>query len=242
MTDRNNQPNILIVEDDRRARNLLAELLNSNGYNTVKAANVKESLFELNKTDFDAVLLDIILPDGSGTDILKSISQDIPDLPVIILTGYGSIRDAVSATKLGAFDYIEKPPDPDNLLTSLRNAMEVRKLKVKQSRLLHGIRERSRILGNSEAISDLREIIGKVAPSNTRVLITGETGTGKELVAESLHSQSERVEHTLIKLNCATIPTDLLESTLFGHAKGAFTGATSTKPGLFEEAYRGTLF
>jgi two-component system nitrogen regulation response regulator NtrX len=230
---------ILIVDDERNIRSQLSGLLTDEGYGAFAADSAEKGLELLREDRPDLVLLDVMLPGMSGLDALAKIREDDAELPVVLMSGQASIETAVRATKLGAFDYLEKPLDPDRLLLTVRNALETRRLRTAN-------RELSRaggrgLIGSSDAMVALRAALDRAAASGARVLITGENGTGKELAARALHAGSPRAAGPFVKVNCAAIPRDLIESELFGHEKGAFTGATARKIGKVEAADGGTL-
>lgn len=233
---------ILITDDEKSIRNTLREILEFENYNIMEAENGEKAISTIQKEKVDLVILDIKMQGMDGIEVLEQIKKIEPGLPVIMISGHGTIKIAVEATKLGAFDFLEKPPDLNRLLISIRNGLNSSEL-VKENKLirkeLYGSTE---IIGNSPAIQGIKKLISKVANSNSRVLITGENGTGKELVARAVHDQSERASKKFIDVNCAAIPSDLLESELFGHEKGAFTGASGQRIGKFEQADGGTLF
>lgn len=236
------KPLILITDDESSIRNSLREILEFENYEVMEAENGEEALKVIQDHPVDLVLLDIKMKGIDGMEVLIKIKELESELPVIMISGHGTIKIAVDATKNGAFDFLEKPPDLNRLLISVRNAIKSSEL-IRENRQmrtqLHGAAD---ILGKSAAIEQVKKIIQKVAPSNSRVLITGDNGTGKELVARSIHSQSLRASKPFIDVNCAAIPKELLESELFGHEKGAFTGAIELRMGKFEQAEGGTLF
>ncbi|MCS6991036.1 MAG: sigma-54 dependent transcriptional regulator [Chitinophagales bacterium] len=233
---------ILIIDDEKSIRRMLREILEYEGYKVEEAADGLEGLELIKEKSFDAVLLDIKMPKMDGLEVLAKIMEINSDLPVLIISGHGTIDTAVEAVKKGAYDFIAKPMDLNRLLISLRNALDKVTL-VRETRVLKrkvsGTRE---MLGKSPAIQRIREKIEKVAPTDARVLITGENGTGKELVARWIHEKSARAKGPLVEVNCAAIPSELIESELFGHEKGAFTSAIKQRIGKFEQANGGTLF
>ncbi len=238
-------PRILIVDDEPSIRRTLQEILQYEGYHTAEAATGDEALERLKKEDIHLVLLDIKMPGKSGMEVLDEIQASSPDIPVVMISGHGTIETAVEATRKGAIDFIEKPPDLNRLLVTIRNALKRGKLETENRRIRQVLLEHQElipILGNSPAIQRIKDTIARVAPTEARVLITGEPGTGKELVARWIHYQSRRSEGPLVEVNCAAIPSELIESELFGHEKGAFTGATRQRVGKFELAHGGTLF
>jgi DNA-binding NtrC family response regulator len=202
----------------------------------------KEGLKILGSKQFDLVLCDIKMPKMDGIEVLQKSNEKNMHVPFIMLTGHGNVETAVEAMKLGAYDFISKPPDLNRLLTSVRNALENKSLRTENIKLKSRVAQKYVIIGESPQIQSVREMIFKVAPTDARVLITGENGTGKELVAHQLHEQSDRSKENFIEVNCAAIPSELIESELFGHAKGAFTSAVKDRSGKFEAAHNGTLF
>ncbi|MEX2600269.1 MAG: sigma-54 dependent transcriptional regulator [Balneolaceae bacterium] len=233
---------ILITDDEKSIRNTLREILEYEGYTVLEAEQGEEALDILAEKQIDLMLLDIKMKGMDGIDVLKNVMDRKLGIPVIMISGHGNIQVAVEATKMGAYDFLEKPPDLNRLLVTLRNALEVRKLSDENRKMrseLHGIKE---MIGESHALEEIRTVIKKIAPSKSRVLITGENGTGKELVARWIHAKSDRCDQPFIDVNCAAIPAELLESELFGHEKGAFTGAETSRTGKFEQADGGTLF
>ena len=238
---------ILIVDDEREVRDGLLEFLRDEGYETAGAETLAEARQDLSRSPFDLVLLDLRLPDGSGLDLLAELN--VPDAPpVVVVTAFPEVQTAVRALKLGAQDYINKPFDLDELLLTVNRTLETRELREEVTSFREGQKLRlrrslDRIVGDSPALTRLRREIDLVAASGTTTaLILGESGVGKELVAEAIHYRSSRCEGPLVKVNCAAIPATLLESELFGHEKGAFTDAGTTRKGMFELAHRGTLF
>lgn len=235
-------PKILIIDDEQSIRNTLREILEYEKYDVEEAKNGEEGLKLLSKEKFDAALCDIKMPKMDGLEVLdKSIEQGI-DTPFVMISAHGTIETAVEATKKGAYDFIQKPPDLNRLLVTLRNAMEKSNL-VQETRVLKKkVSKKYDIVGESKGIVEVKETIEKVAPTEARVLITGENGTGKELVARWLHEKSTRSKGTMVEVNCAAIPSELIESELFGHEKGSFTSAVKQRIGKFEQANAGTLF
>nr|HPH38199.1 sigma-54 dependent transcriptional regulator [Sediminibacterium sp.] len=233
---------ILIIDDERAIRNVLKDILNNEGYTTDEATDGEEGLKKFKLANFDLVLCDIKMPKIDGIEFLQKAKEINADVPIIIISGHGNIETAVDAVKKGAFDYISKPPDLNRLLITIRNAMDKNSL-VKETKVLKkkvaGIQE---IIGQSAPIIKIKETIEKVAATDARVLVTGENGSGKELVARWLHEKSNRTSGTLIEVNCAAIPSELIESELFGHEKGSFTSAIKQRIGKFEQANGGTLF
>lgn len=233
---------ILIIDDERAIRNVLKDILNNEGYITDEATDGEEGLKKFKTANIDLVLCDIKMPKIDGIEFLQKAKEINADVPIIIISGHGNIETAVDAVKKGAFDYIAKPPDLNRLLITIRNAMDKNTL-VKETKVLKkkvsGIQE---IIGQSAPIIKIKETIEKVAATDARVLVTGENGSGKELVARWLHEKSNRASGTLIEVNCAAIPAELIESELFGHEKGSFTSAIKQRIGKFEQAHGGTLF
>ena len=233
---------ILIIDDEKSIRNVLKDILQHEGYQVEEAPDGEQGLKLFQSKPFDLVLCDIKMPKLDGMDVLQQIMELNPEVPVIMISGHGTIETAVEAVKKGAFDFISKPPDLNRLLITIRNALDKNTL-VKETRILKkkvsGIQE---IIGESEAIAKIKSTIEKVAPTDARILITGENGTGKELVARWLHEKSNRSQQPLIEVNCAAIPSELIESELFGHEKGSFTSAIKQRIGKFEQAHGGTLF
>ena len=196
----------------------------------------------IEKTDYDLVLCDIKMPKMDGVEVLEKAQKIKPEIPFIMISGHGELETAVETMRLGAFDYISKPPDLNRLLNAIRNALDKKKLTVENKQLKKKVDKNYQMIGESDAISKIKEMIEKVAPTEARVLITGENGTGKELVAHWLHQKSDRSNGPMIEVNCAAIPSELIESELFGHVKGSFTGANKDRAGKFEAANGGTIF
>ena len=233
---------ILLIDDEKSIRNVLKDILQHEGYRIEEAADGEQGLQKMAVQPFDLVLCDIKMPKMDGLEVLQQIMQLQPDVPVIMISGHGTIETAVDAVKKGAFDFIAKPPDLNRLLITIRNALDKNTL-VKETRVLKKKVQRVQdIIGNSEGIAKIKSTIEKVAPTDARVLVTGENGTGKELVARWLHEKSNRANQSLIEVNCAAIPAELIESELFGHEKGSFTSAIKQRIGKFEQAHGGTLF
>lgn len=235
-------PTILIVDDEPSIRDSLQGILADEGFEVLTAPNGYEGLKVIEAEMPDLVLLDIWMPGIDGLETLKEIKKSNPFLPVVMITGHGTIETAVDSTKQGAYDFIEKPLSIDKVIVTINNALNFRRLEEENKFLRKKTIEKNSIEGISSKIQELRQEIMAAAPSDASILITGENGTGKELVARTLHQLSSRADFPLIKLNCATIPEELVESELFGHEKGAFTGATSKSLGSFELASKGTLF
>uniref|UniRef100_A0A7C4CAY4 Sigma-54-dependent Fis family transcriptional regulator n=1 Tax=candidate division WOR-3 bacterium TaxID=2052148 RepID=A0A7C4CAY4_UNCW3 len=235
------KPRILVVDDDPGIRALLAELLTDQGYVAVTAPDGTEALACAAEGDFSLVLLDYQLPDMDGLRVLAELKKTRPSLPVVMVSGYGTIKVAVEAAKQGAYDFIEKPLDEDRVLVAVRNALERDRLRREVDALREETRGRYRMVGTSEPMQRMYEMIERVAPTRASVLILGENGSGKELVARAIHQKSAVAQGPFVRLNCAAIPQDLIESELFGHEKGAFTGAVAQKPGKLEMADKGTV-
>ncbi len=235
---------ILVVDDDRAMREMLASLLKESGY-WVEQANSGDEALELGaETDFDAVLSDIRMPGRSGIELGGALRKTRPDTPVILMTAFGTIDSAVDAMRAGAFDYITKPFEPDALLLMIERALERRHLEQENQLLRRAVDRTSsmgELIGESPAMREIFALIRKIGPARSSVLITGESGTGKEVVARTIHYQGARAEQPFIPINCTALPEGLLESELFGHTRGAFTGAHASKRGLFEKANGGTL-
>jgi DNA-binding NtrC family response regulator len=235
---------ILIIDDELEIRESLAQLLAMEGYHTVVSASAAEGTKKLEAEPFDLVLLDLNLPDANGIEVLKSIKRDTPHAAVIMITAYDSSQTAFQASKEGAESYITKPWDNDKLLLEVRNLVEHSRLQAENVQLRRALKRFAlpNIIGKSDRMQKVFDLITQVAPSRSTVLITGESGTGKELVAKTIHALSPRADRAFVPVNTGSMPVDLLESTLFGHVKGAFTSAFATKRGLFEVADEGTIF
>lgn len=234
-------PTILVTDDEKSIRNSLREILEFENYSVLEAEGGESALSQVRSNEVDLMILDIKMKGMDGIEVLEKVKQIQPGLPVIMISGHGTIKIAVEATKIGAFDFIEKPPDLNRLLISVRNALSRNELIRENKRIRSELNNVTEMVGESAAISRIKKTIDKVAPSTSRVLITGENGTGKELVARWIHEKSARASKSFVDVNCAAIPADLLESELFGHEKGAFTGATDRRIGKFEQASGGTL-
>ena len=238
---------ILVVDDEASIRRTLREILEYEDYEVEEAVDGEEALQSVKAERFDLALIDVKMPRKDGLEVLQELSRNHPELPVVMISGHGTIETAVEATKLGAFDFIEKPPDLNRLLLTLRNALDRATLQEENRRMRQTIVEHHEkklipIIGESAPIQRIKDTIKRVAPTEARVLITGEAGTGKELVAKWIHHQSGRTDGPMVEVNCAAIPGELIESELFGHEKGSFTGATKQRIGKFEQANGGTLF
>ncbi len=233
---------ILIIDDERAIRKTLNEILGFEGYKIEEAADGEEGLKKFQAGGFDAVLCDIKMPKLDGLEFLSKVTAINPDVPVIMISGHGTIETAVEAVKKGAFDFIAKPPDLNRLLITIRNALDKTTL-VKETKVLkRRVSKAQEMIGESAAIKKIKETIEKVAPTEARVMITGENGSGKELVARWIHEKSNRADGPMVEVNCAAIPGELIESELFGHEKGSFTSAIKQRIGKFEQANGGTLF
>ena len=233
---------ILIIDDERAIRKTLTEILGFEGYKIEEAADGEEGLKKFQGATYDVVLCDIKMPKVDGLEFLSKATGMNPDVPIIMISGHGTIETAVEAVKKGAFDFISKPPDLNRLLITIRNAIDKNKL-VKEAKVLkRRVSKVQEMIGESAAIKKIKETIEKVAPTEARVMITGENGSGKELVARWLHEKSNRADGQLVEVNCAAIPSELIESELFGHEKGSFTSAIKQRIGKFEQANGGTLF
>ena len=230
---------ILVVDDEKSVRDSITMILEYEKFHVVLAENGANALVQFKEHLPDVVLLDIKMPSGKdGMDVLKEAREINSDIPIVMISGHGTFETAVEATKLGAFDYLAKPLDRDKLLITLRNALERRQLAGE----IRKLRDKERILGSSPKIKEILTLIQRVGPTDSRILITGESGTGKELVAKAVHLASKRAEMPLVEVNCAAIPSELIESELFGHEKGSFTGATTQRMGKFEQADGSTIF
>ncbi len=233
---------ILIVDDEKNIRRSVELICSGEGYDVHLAATGEEALKKLKAQAIDLMLLDISLPGMDGFEVLRRVRRDHRETAVVIITGYATIENAVLATREGAYDFIEKPIHKEKLLLAIKNALEHRHLHLENRQLRQQIHEKYRMIGESAAMQRIREYIQKVAPTDSRVLILGESGTGKELIAQAIHENSPRRNKPFIKVNCAAIPDELIESELFGSEKGAFTGATETREGKFSLADKGTIF
>jgi two-component system, NtrC family, nitrogen regulation response regulator NtrX len=233
---------ILIVDDEPNIRRMLASLLRAEGYRVREAESARAGLVELGAEEPDAMLMDLAMPGMTGLEALPEYLAASPTMPIVMMSGRASLSDAVQATKLGAFHFLEKPLSPESVLLTLRSALELRQARELNRVLRDELGADTTLVGSSEPMRAVRALIDRVAPTDARVLITGESGTGKELAAAAIHRLSPRAAGPFVRLNCAAIPRDLVESELFGHEKGAFTGATERRRGRFELADRGTLF
>ena len=235
---------ILVIEDEAAIRRVLVKILSeeNEAYTVDEAEDGLSGIEKIKNDDFDLILCDIKMPKMDGVEVLEAVKKIKPEIPIVMISGHGDLDTAVNTMRLGAFDYISKPPDLNRLLNTVRNALDRKELVVENKILKKKVSQKYEMIGESEAISQIKEIIDKVAPTDARVLITGPNGTGKELVAHWLHQKSERAKGNLIEVNCAAIPSELIESELFGHVKGAFTSANKDRAGKFEAANGGTIF
>ena len=233
---------ILIIDDEKAIRKTLSEILSFEGYKIDEASDGEEGLKKFRERNYDVVLCDIKMPKIDGIEFLQKAGESNPDIPVIMISGHGNIETAVEAVKTGAYDYISKPPDLNRLLITIRNAMDKSNLVSETKTLKKKVNRVQEMIGHSAPIMKIRETIDKVAPTEARVMITGENGVGKELVARWIHEKSNRASGPLVEVNCAAIPSELIESELFGHEKGSFTSAIKQRIGKFEQANGGTLF
>jgi two-component system, NtrC family, nitrogen regulation response regulator NtrX len=233
---------ILVVDDDKSVRDSLKMILEYEHYEVEFAENGEQGLQKIDRQSYDVVLLDVKMSGMDGIEVLTKIKQKNEKLPVIMVSGHGTIETAVEATKLGAYDFLSKPLDRDKLLVTIRNASQQAKLFEEYEKLKESVEGKRKILGESERMKEILTVIHRVAATDARVLITGDNGTGKELIARALHRNSKRVAKPFVEVNCAAIPAELIESELFGHEKGSFTGATTQRMGKFEQADGGTLF
>ena len=235
---------ILIIEDEAAIRRVLSKILaeENDSYKIEEAEDGQQGIEKIKENDFDLVLCDIKMPKMDGVEVLEEVKKIKPEIPFVMISGHGDLETAVQTMRLGAFDYISKPPDLNRLLNTVRNALDRKTLVVENKRLKKKVSKNYEMIGSSEPINLIKDIIEKVAPTDARVLITGPNGTGKELVAHWLHEKSERSASPFIEVNCAAIPSELIESELFGHVKGAFTSAVKDRAGKFEAADKGTIF
>jgi len=235
---------ILIIEDEAAIRRVLSKILSeeSDTYIVEDAEDGLAGLEKIKNNDYDLVLCDIKMPKMDGVEVLEAVKKIKPEIPMVMISGHGDMETAIQTMRLGAFDYISKPPDLNRLLNTVRNALDRKKLVVENKILKKKVSKNYEMIGDSEAINQIKVMIEKVAQTEARVLITGPNGTGKELVAHQLHEQSQRANFPLIEVNCAAIPSELIESELFGHVKGAFTSAVKDRAGKFEAADKGTIF
>lgn len=238
----NRMGKILIIDDEKAIRTTLKEILEYEGYKVDEAADGQSGLEKMENEDYEAVLCDIKMPKMDGIEVLTRAAEILDDVPFIMISGNATIDIAVEATKKGAYDFISKPPDLNRLLITLRNAIDRKSMVIENKVLKRKVSKTREIIGESPAIQNITDTIEKVAPTDARVLITGENGTGKELVARWIHEKSNRSKYPMVEVNCAAIPGELIESELFGHEKGAFTSAIKQRIGKFEQAHEGTLF
>ena len=234
--------NILVIDDEKAIRKALNEILTFEGFAVDEAADGAEGAKKIRENNYDCILCDIKMPKMDGIEVLQLAHEERPDTPFIVISGHGNIETAVDAVKKGAYDYISKPPDLNRLLITIRNAMDKKSLVTETKQLRKRISRGYEMIGDSDGMKHIQETIAKVAPTDARVLITGENGVGKELVARRIHDLSNRSNGPLIEVNCAAIPSELIESELFGHEKGSFTSAIKQRIGKFEQANGGTLF
>src|SRR6478735_7272281 len=234
--------NILLIDDEKAIRKTLQEILTYEGFKVKEAGDGEEGLRMFNEKNYDVVLCDIKMPKLDGMEFLAKANAANPDVPVIMISGHGTIETAVEAVKKGAFDYISKPPDLNRMLITIRNAMDKSTLVTETKVLKRKVNRVQDMIGESNPIKKIKETIEKVAPTDARILITGDNGVGKELVARWIHEKSSRASGQLVEVNCAAIPSELIESELFGHEKGSFTSAIKQRIGKFEQANGGTLF
>jgi DNA-binding NtrC family response regulator len=237
-------PKILIIEDEAAIRRVLGKILSEENdtYKVEEAEDGQLGLEKIKNDDYDLVLCDIKMPKMDGVEVLEAVKKIKPEIPFVMISGHGDLETAINTMRLGAFDYISKPPDLNRLLNTVRNALDRKVLVVENKMLKKKVSKNYEMIGTSGPINHIKEIIEKVAPTDARVLITGPNGTGKELVAHWLHEKSERAANPFIEVNCAAIPSELIESELFGHVKGAFTSAVKDRAGKFEAADKGTIF
>ncbi|MDD2675322.1 MAG: sigma-54 dependent transcriptional regulator [Flavobacterium sp.] len=235
---------ILIIEDEAAIRRVLTKILSEENdtYQVEEAEDGVAGLEKIKNNDYDLVLCDIKMPKMDGVEVLEAVKKIKPEIPMVMISGHGDMETAINTMRLGAFDYISKPPDLNRLLNTVRNALDKKQLVVENKILKKKVSKNYEMIGESEAINHIKVMIEKVAQTEARVLITGPNGTGKELVAHQLHEKSERANFPLIEVNCAAIPSELIESELFGHVKGAFTSAVKDRAGKFEAADKGTIF
>lgn len=233
---------ILVIDDERAIRRTLNEILTFEGFKVDEAEDGAEGLKKIKEGNYDCILCDVKMPKMDGIEVLEKVKEIDIDVPFIVISGHGNIETAVDAVKKGAFDFISKPPDLNRLLITIRNAMDKKSLVAETKQLRKRISKGYEMIGESDGIVSIKETIQKVAPTDARVLITGENGVGKELVARNIHDLSERAKGPMIEVNCAAIPSELIESELFGHEKGSFTSAIKQRIGKFEQASGGTLF
>lgn len=236
-------PTVLIADDEPNIRRMVGALLGAEGYDVCDAANGSDAVAQATRGDVDVALIDLMMPgELDGIAVLKKIRERFPDMPVIMMSGRAGLSDAVNATKLGAYNFLEKPLTPEGVLLAVGSAFELQRTRRVARELREELGLVGRMVGVSAEMEDVRALIERVAPTDSRVLITGESGTGKELVASAIHDGSPRRDRPFVRVNCAALPRDLVESEMFGHERGAFTGATQARAGRFELAHTGTLF
>ena len=235
---------ILIIEDEASIRRVLNKILSeeNDSYSVDEAEDGIQGLEKIKNNDYDLVLCDIKMPKMDGVEVLEAVKKIKPEIPMVMISGHGDMETAIQTMRLGAFDYISKPPDLNRLLNTVRNALDKKQLVVENKILKKKVSKNYEMIGESQALNLIKAMVEKVAQTDARVLITGPNGTGKELVAHQLHEKSERASFPLIEVNCAAIPSELIESELFGHVKGAFTSAVKDRAGKFEAADGGTIF
>ena len=235
---------ILLIEDEDSIRRVLTKILTeeSDNYTVEEAEDGLKGMEMIKNEDYDLILCDIKMPKMDGVEVLEATKKIKPEVPVVMISGHGDLDTAVNTMKIGAFDYISKPPDLNRLLNTVRNALDRKELVVENTRLKKKVSKNYQMIGESESITRIKDMIEKVAHTDARVLVTGPNGTGKELVAHWLHQKSDRSKGPMIEVNCAAIPSELIESELFGHVKGAFTSANKDRAGKFEAANKGTIF
>ncbi|MBR5983316.1 MAG: sigma-54-dependent Fis family transcriptional regulator [Bacteroidales bacterium] len=233
---------ILVIDDERSIRNTLSDILGLEGHKVDVAEDGEQGFKKASETKFDAVFCDIKMPKMDGMEVLAKLHDSFPELPIVMISGHGDIDTAVESIKKGAFDYIQKPLDLNRMLVTLRNALDRSTLVTETKTLKKKVNSKYKMIGETPEMKKVKEMIDRVAPTDARVLITGSNGTGKEAVAHWIHEKSNRASAPFVEVNCAAIPSELIESELFGHVKGSFTGAVKDKAGKFEQADGGTLF
>ncbi len=233
---------ILVIDDERSIRNTLSDILGLEGHKVEVAEDGEQGFRKASETKFDAVFCDIKMPKMDGMEVLAKLHDSFPELPIVMISGHGDIDTAVESIKKGAFDYIQKPLDLNRMLVTLRNALDRSTLVTETKTLKKKVNSKYKMIGETPEMKKVKEMIDRVAPTDARVLITGSNGTGKEAVAHWMHEKSNRAAAPFVEVNCAAIPSELIESELFGHVKGSFTGAVKDKAGKFEQADGGTLF
>ena len=236
------KPRILVIDDEAAIRESLKMTLEYQGYEVITAATGEDGIAQVEREAPDMVFLDVKMPGMDGIEVLQRLRHVVDSMPIVVISGHGTVSTAVEATKLGAFDFIEKPPESERLLVMVRNAMDSRRLRTENRSFKRDAEKRYQIIGDSPLLARVRAAIAKAAPTSATVLIWGESGVGKELVARAIHRESLRRDGPFVQVNCAAIPDELIESELFGHEKGSFTGATDRQIGKFEQADKGTIF